>query len=514
MENNDIRLSELKKEALTQVNKGEPIMEDNASTVGANWAEKLVAQNNDPSTNEVYIPPEAPVETNNFPTIEEEPETLGLVLSKEEIENAQPKEPEMLPPGEPINFKDNLNSYLQDYDQRIEEQKQKYEEHVTKVENPTEETEDEDSETFNTKYNEAVVIIDKSKMGSVVNFTEEEHKKLEMASKITLQEIETLPLKTIKTKKIQSGKNSPKLIENIIERKQSVNASNIVLPASGYTAVMKGCTPYELMEMVADGNNEIVNQESRWSLIYRKLESTSLGKMSFNEFLQNTANTDYNVLLFGILCATYPSDDKFPLTCQTEGCKKPFEHHYSVKSLIRAEKMSPLMVRKFQDIIDNSYLLEDAKKLHSAYPVMELKRIQLPVSGYIIDVSIQSAYDYIYKAVKEMKDRLDSKYHQASVAASIIRKLNILDDASPVDDPEYYEFDSFTDITKAVYSLHATDLKILYQQAQKLFQDSSFEFGLMNVICPHCRTVTNSIPIDVENVLFYRYHQEVSKTIV
>jgi hypothetical protein len=546
MDDNGMNLSELKKQGIK-------LTDDNLvseKTIGSSWAdavtqavpteapvvpeaikyqeptpvsEPMVADDNikmpvQEQPQAVYNP-----EARRGPVLpsENEPEPMpqydgpGMVVENEAIREATAVK-EIQAVGLPIDFDSNISKYMEDYDKRIEEAKSKKEEaEPTQAEQNFSDTETENKEVdddsldydaFNKKFDEAIVIIDKTNMGRIIDFTEDERKKLERAKVIKLEEIQDIALKTIRTKKITSGKNNFS-IDEVLRRKQSLHASNVVLPASQYTAVLKGCTPYELMELVTENPSQLIVQEAKWGLIYSKIESTSIGKMTYNQFLQNTATADYPVLVYGILCATYPDDDKFPLTCQKEGCKHLFEHYYSVKSLIRAEKMSEELKIKFAAIVDHSHTSDDAKAFHDTCPVISLKRIQLPMSGYVLDISMQSAYDFMYKSIKELQDNKEEKYNQAAITSSIVRSIFI------PDGDEYLQFDNPIDITKAIYHLNSTDLKILYKTAQELFDHTAFEFGLMNVVCPNCRTKTNTVPVDVESILFYKYQQELSTTI-
>jgi hypothetical protein len=378
-----------------------------------------------------------------------------------------------------------------------------------KDENQTTEEEDfTDNETmtkdqFDRKYNEAVVIIDKTGMG-VVNFTDEEREKLEIAKSITLKEVESVELKTIKTKKAKKGK-----LETILKKHATAHSCRLVLPASGYTVTISGCSTYELIALMSDGQNALLETEAKWSLIHSKIIETSLGDMDFNTFLQNTAAVDYPVLLYGLICATYPDDDKIELQCQKDDCKKKFFHQYSCKSLIRAEKMSEKMKDTFMQTVDNSHTLDDAKKFHALSPVSQSKTIKLPISGIIIEVCIQSAYDFIYKSIKELSANKDPKYNQAAILASIVNKIYVPDPT----DGEYFEFDGAMEIAQVIYTLGDRDNLILTKQGELLLNDLSFEFGFMNVICPYCKTVTLSLPMDLETILFYKYQQAMTTKI-
>jgi hypothetical protein len=124
---------------------------------------------------------------------------------------------------------------------------------------------------------------------------------------------------------------------------------------------------------------------------------------------------------------------------------------------------------------------------------------------------VQSAYDFINKSIKELSENKDPKYSKASVMSSVIKTLYIPDPDS--EDDEYYEVDSAMDIAKAIYQLGDTDILVLTKQGDLLLEDLSFEFGLMNVQCPHCKHETLTVPLDLESILFYKYQQAMNTKI-
>lgn len=523
-ERKDLNLADLKKDARKlepQTPQGELVESIVGTTVGGQWWENDKNPNvvTDSTGKDVHLNGinayssggTEHVKVDEQSTSVKQYEGPGFIVDNEDLKEKPPVK--MNKPGEPIDLDDKINTYLKDYVEEASEIHEKVvesEESIKIAEPSLGKVDDEvdynklSNDEFNDKYEEAIVYIDKTKMGTVIQFSDAEHAKMEKAKKITLQEVESKDLKTLKIKGRKKG------IETLINRRQSLHSTNIVLPASGYTAVMKGCSPYELMEIVADTKNEVMNQEMKWSLIHRKIESTSIGNMDFDTFLNRTASIDYNVLLYGILCATYPDDDTFPLVCQNKKCKSNFNHNYSIKSLIRAESMTEELGQTFMNIVDASNIVETAKETHECSPVRTTLRLTLPVSEMILDIGVQSAYDFLYKSIKELKDKIEDKYAQAAITSSIVRKLYIEDDDIP---GEFYEYDMPSDITKAIYSLNAIDIKILNKKAEALFKDLQFEFGLMNVKCPKCGESINTVPVDVETILFYKYQQDLATKI-
>lgn len=485
---------------------------EETATVGGDFASRLNSSvdvntednldtHNEPDTDTDII--SIPKENNNYTG-------PGLVINNEELVDAVEEGPKYGVGISPSTV-DSLDAYMKEMDEDIEIAKERAEnaDESFDINDMTDESSDDEEapgmteDEFRKKYEEAVVVIDKTGFGKVINFTDEEHEKLEKVKKIKLEEIETVSLDTIRTKKPKK-----KDVDKIIKRVTNITTTNIVLPISGYTAEVKGCSAYELISLIDGNDNALLNAQNKWSLIHNKLENTSLGKMDFNEFLINTASNDYNTFIYGLLCSTYPDDDTIPLTC--DKCKKSFDHKYSVKSLIRAEAMSEKLQDTFMTIVDNSVSEESAKKVHDEALISYVKRVKLPHSEIIAEIYVQSAYDLINKSIKDLTDNTDEKYSQTAVLATLINKFYVPDPDEP---GTYFEVESGIDISKTLYTLNEVDILVIRKLGEDLLDDMSVSYGLMDVKCPHCGKYTPFIELELENILFYRYRQALNTVI-
>ena len=360
-----------------------------------------------------------------------------------------------------------------------------------------------ETESSDKSYEEAVIIIDKSGMGQI-NLTEEEHEKLEQVKKIKLEEIEVVDIKKFKTKKPK--KHS---LSKILKRRSVAHTTNVVLPSSGYTAVVKGASTYEIASLAGNSQDLVIDAETKWSTIYDKIVSTSIGDMNFNDFLRATSQMDYEMLIYGILCATFPDADSFPLIC--DKCGKTFEHKYSIKSLILHEQMSDKLKELISVAVDNSHVLEDAKRVHNEAPVNQVTTIKLPVSGYIVDIHCQSAHEFIYNSVKALSQENNQKYVQASTLSIFIKTIYIPDD---INDPEtsYFEFSEAGEIAHIIYELQNKDILAITKYIEPL-TNISMDFGFKDVKCGFCGKVTENIPMDIESILFYQHQQAMQQNV-
>lgn len=362
------------------------------------------------------------------------------------------------------------------------------------------------------KYNEAVVIIDKSKMGVVNGFTPEERAKMRKADVIKLKEIENVSLENVVIRRPKEKKSA----KDIIRRNRNPFTTNVVAVASGYTAVMKGGSSYEIIALLRDLEDPVLSVESKWQLIYDKIDSMSCGKPAeFTDWLKMTAAVDYDVFIYGILVATYPDDDEITFTCNNPECKKAhyeFTHKYSVRSLIRAERMSDIMKERFEAAIINAGSAEMSKQyMETGSPMSKVRRYKLPDSEFIVDFRIRSAYDLIYSSIKDIQEaNLPESYNEIATTATSISRILVPDYDGGLDEMGNYAYDEFTspvDIVELIYSLRDKDLLIVNKISDEVYADVTFDFGLMNIICDRCHTVTEFHEMEVERILFRKLQQ-------
>ena len=493
MENGTPNLAEMRK-----------LMEQDAAVTASNESDTPVVGGMD----WISSTPNAPVAT---PQAQKPYSGPGLVISAE-----SQKEPERDPvyQGMNQNTQNNIEKYLAEFDAAIDRAQAETQEleanqpAVNTESAPDTKQNTTPEEDFDKAYNEAVVLIDKIGVGRVLDFTEDEHKKLEKAKTIKLEEVETVSLSTCITKKLKDPKNFNNIIKNI----NTLHTTPICLPLSGYTANIRGCTAYELMGLISSGENVLLDTQSKWSLIHSKIESTSIGDMDFNEFLFNTAAADESNFIYGILCATYPDEDTIPLPCSNSECKARHEHAYSPRQLIRAERMSDELKAEFGKIIDASVSIDTAMAVHENSPVKRVKSVRLPISGIIVELQVQSAYDLINNSLTSFTniDTTDKKYQSATIIATLIKRALVPDPENP---EEMYEFTDSLDIAKIVYELRERDIIIITKMQQRMVGDLTIDYGFTKIECPKCGKFREYMEVDPAQLLFQRYHQELSANI-
>lgn len=443
----------------------------------------------------------------------------GLVITKDTFKE---KVEDNVPKANSTNLEeklmDNVKEYMNDMDEIIEghrEAERVLQEEVLDDEDMEEVKKESltdadlnsmSSEEYRKKLDEAIVIIDKTGVGDV-EFTPEERAKLEHVKKIRLEEVVSKDIKTVNIRK----RNKKVKIGNILQAVIAPHTSTVPLLASGYTAKFKGCSVFELMTLINpdQDKNKAESFRAKWSLVYSKMVENSIGIKSFQEFLAKTCYSDFKMMTFAIACASFPDESEMDLDCQNASCKRTFSHKYTIKSLMRVEKMNDETRTRFLETVDNSYTLNNSIAYAEASPVNEVKRLHLPETGIMIDFEYKNAENFMDTIIKEM-DQLEipDEWKPLSIIAVFIKQALIPIPDEPVGN--YYSITDMLELCELLYSLPNIDRRIVYSQTNKMGESTLVDFGLTNIVCPYCGTTTNTLPVDIETILLQQCQTELT----
>lgn len=362
------------------------------------------------------------------------------------------------------------------------------------------------------KRNIVNILIDKTGFGGELNFTEEEQEKISLSTEIRLKEIEEVDLSTIKVKKSEKS-----FVESVNEYQVSSSMTPVVFPASRFRANMCGLSFGEMGDISLNAENTTFEQmRKRFTVIYNKMSNASIGKFeSFDDFLKKFAYVDLDLAVYGMIVASFPEIDEISLTCQHPDCKRSFVHKYSPRTLLRLDKADDVFLKAMQDVIDCD--ADKFNELVEQSPVRTHKRIKLPYSNFIIEFGIASAYEYLYSILDNIigdkfnenhPDDVNDLLKMNSTLLTLIRAVYVPDSSG-----EYILFDEFEDMINALYMIKPEDIMVLSTILQKYADSYNVLFELTDVRCPHCGTISKSVEMDINYLVFLRYQRLMSTSI-
>jgi hypothetical protein len=130
-------------------------------------------------------------------------------------------------------------------------------------------------------------------------------------SKLDINEIDLAGIKILNGTKIfevEAGYNQ-------YLQKTLYSTFQVVLPLSNYEAHLRGLTLDEIDALKNSFADQFTVKQKLSETIYNCIEQTSIGKISYQDFLQYTVDTDFEILVYAVYNKTYGKINSFTITC-------------------------------------------------------------------------------------------------------------------------------------------------------------------------------------------------------
>lgn len=370
------------------------------------------------------------------------------------------------------------------------------------------EEEDTKSKTIN-------LIIDKTGLGTDFILSEDERKKMAEANEIRLTQVEVLDIASITTEKPERDSFTGK----INTYQLSGSKTTISFPASGFKADMTGLTYGEIADISL--SMDAVNVDKyykRLAIIYNKMKNISNGPFdSFEDFLKNFAYTDISLAVYGLFVATFPEVQTISLRCGRNSCNKTFDWDYATRSILRLDKSDEVLLDKMAQLASadpNEY--ED---IYKKAAVRNSKFIKLPYSGYIVELGIASAYEFLYNFIPVIDDEtfkqafgndINDVYKNNMLLLTTVLSVRIPKNDNP---NSYILCEGYKDIVDAIYSISPEEIKIIATMSNKIQTQYQVNYSFGDVKCPHCGNVTKDLDLTIDDLVFQTYQRLISTEI-
>ncbi len=311
--------------------------------------------------------------------------------------------------------------------------------------------------------------------------------------KPSIRTAEVIELASVKINKMSDRDRKKRLKEVREMRKKFGMTTQTVLPLSAYAPIIGKASSMEIAQLRASSEDEYTYTHRLLSFIYSKMESTNVGKISFNDMLNMTSIYEEDILFYGLFNSTYPDENSYPLRCKK--CSNDYEEVIPNQSLIAIKEDRRDQLFDLEAIRTAGY--STAKEIFENSIVGNIDRIKLP-SGDIIDVRHPSLFDKLERVMKNLDATIVEKKAEAASIAVYVDRVLIADP----DSDEYLVVDDVHDIIDELYEMDDDDFYVLMKFIEEKAIDSVINFAIPKHSCPHCGNTVEETALSVRDLLF------------
>ena len=307
--------------------------------------------------------------------------------------------------------------------------------------------------------------------------------------------------------------NLPKTVKRLtsIEGYRRVAPRNVsselvsrVLINSGYIGYFKACGAlrWNSLSPAIDENGEFGEMDSAKiaQFCYEQLVTTSIGNMSYREFLENTSNDDIPAILHAIMGASLPDEQEVVLICGKKSCAKDFSVKYSIAELPDYDKVSEEATAQIEKILSVKDIIDDAKEVHDESPVMK-KLAYTADTGSIFVFKHRDLATIIDR--NPVIDAIIERYGEsAAILAEFITEVYIKTGDTGTDD-DYSLSNDPTVICEELYRISSSCLDEIKSVVNQIPMIEPIRYSMKGrFVCDHCGTESINPAQDIMSLVF------------
>jgi hypothetical protein len=270
---------------------------------------------------------------------------------------------------------------------------------------------------------------------------------------------------------------------------------DVIALQSGYRAAFRSLNNDDMIKVRKFTGTEKEQNMKLFNFVYMHMVNGSLGKIRFDDWLKVTAENDFETLIYGIYCATFPNETDYDVSCPK--CGKENKARISKELLIQA-KDEAATGAYIQDILSKNYTPEELVK-HSVVNMKD--RVILPQTKIIADIGTPTLHDYL----KSLQRAESFKGYEPEIFTYLkyVEELYIPHiHAFAQGDVEYIQLETIEDKLRAIVDIPSEDRKFLDKAIKDKMDKYKVEYKLPDTNCRHCGAEIKNIVVDMTETLF------------
>ena len=364
--------------------------------------------------------------------------------------------------------------------------------------------EEETSETDDERPNVTVINVPEGEAATFMqNMPLDTYNKVVRSKAIQVNQVELKDVPTA-TRRIDNIADYRALAKRRANKKPTELTERALLN-SGFVITVKPATSMEMSSVFKSMAQTDLDWQKAYSFCYEHTVETSIGKLSYNDFVLKVSPLDIETILDGIYEISEPPERNIEVTCGVGdgGCGNPFNIKIDVNTLQDVKDLPTESKERIKKIIDVRNEYDAAREFHMDSPSMQVKIMKFG-DRYIYLRSTSG------NMLIERNDRLPqiSDQYGALVALLVlyVDKISIVYSDRDDAEPDTIDLTTLDIICEELRTLEDDEL----DQLKSVISDELRDFPTMkyslkgHFVCPNCGLVKTKIPCAISDLIFQK----------
>lgn len=275
---------------------------------------------------------------------------------------------------------------------------------------------------------------------------------------------------------------------------------------SGYTAEIGALSFEDVNRIQASSLDAHAARMKLLRTLYSRILEFSCGPIKFQDWLKQTAQGDYDTLMYGLYASTYPGENDFDVRCQH--CGRDNKVKVSVNDLVRIENDD--VYGEILKLLDPKTDFRGAVKNSMVGRVVQRR---LPKSGIVVEIRNPSIQDYLdgVQWFVTIQDKNTGMLPAEVAGAEVIRTLTMYVPRILIPRPGGNDYLAVTDQSSRaslIGQLAQADGKALTDAIDSENKKLDISYKLPDYNCAACNKKNESLFLDFEALLFTKLREK------
>jgi hypothetical protein len=270
---------------------------------------------------------------------------------------------------------------------------------------------------------------------------------------------------------------------------------DVIALQSGYRVAFKPLNNNDMIRVRKFGGTEREQNLKLFTFVFSMMVNSSLGKISFEDWLKVTSEADFETLIYGIYCATFPDEGDYNVTCPH--CNKENKTKIGKEHLIQVKDVKATG-SYINDLLNKNYAPNELVK-HSV--VNMTKRLITPKRKTIVELTTPTLADYLRSLQRAEQHRgIEPELfgYLKHISKIMIPHLQSFAEGKP----SFIELETVEDKIRVIVEMPKEDKQALDKEINEKMNQYKVDYKLPGINCGGCGQAITNINVDLTDVLF------------